>query len=376
MGSSSTFELKSTDPERRYLLRMSRRSGKLGKGLLALAGLAVSAVFLWLAVRNADVDAVREELQAASVGLILVAVVVLGLGYAFQAARWKRIADTPTLGLGRFYGMVLSGLACNNVLPIRIGELVRARMLSQDAPMAGGRALGTVALDRACDIVTLALLLVIGLQAVASPGWLVQLAIGVLVAVVVVAGALIFARLYTARRERERRGRSRARRLVRDTLEMLAEPIGRRRAALWLGLSFCTWTLGCVAVTLVARSVGIELAPVEAAFVAATLSLGVAIPSSPGYVGTYQWLGVASLGLLDVPVNEALAFTILMQASWYVPTTIAGGAFLGIRALRSHAGHAGVRPVGSDPLAGVEPVRPVGSNPLAGVEPRGQTPRV
>ena len=63
----------------------------------------------------------------------------------------------------------------------------------------------------------------------------------------------------------------------------------------------------------------------EAAFVAAALSLGVAIPSSPGYVGTYQWLGVASLGLLDVPVNEALAFTILMQASWYVRRRLPAG---------------------------------------------------
>jgi hypothetical protein len=51
-------------------------------------------------------------------------------------------------------------------------------------------------------------------------------------------------------------------------------------------------------------------------------------------VGTYQLLGVESLGLLDVPVNDALAFAILMQASWYVPTTLAGGAILGWRALR------------------------------------------
>lgn len=315
---------------------MSRRNGKLAKGLLALAGLALSAVFLWLAVRNADLAEVVDELQQASLSLILVSVAIFGVGYAFQAARWKRIADAPKVGLGRFYGMVLSGLACNNVLPVRIGELVRARLLSQDAPMAGGRALGSVALDRACDVVTLALFLAIGLQVVTSPRWLVQLLVGVLVALAVLAGALTFARLYTARRARERRSRSHARRVVRDTLETLAEPLGRRRTAVWLGLSLCTWTLGSVGVTLVARAVGVELGPVEAIFVTAALSLGVAIPSSPGYVGTYQWLGVASLGLLDVPVNQALAFTILMQASWYVPTTIAGGTYLGIRALRRH----------------------------------------
>jgi uncharacterized membrane protein YbhN (UPF0104 family) len=71
--------------------------------------------------------------------------------------------------------------------------------------------------------------------------------------------------------------------------------------------------------------------------VTSALALGVAIPSSPGYVGTYQWLGVAALGLLDVPVEEALAFTILLQASWFISTTIAGGAILGVRALRTRS---------------------------------------
>jgi uncharacterized membrane protein YbhN (UPF0104 family) len=115
---------------------------------------------------------------------------------------------------------------------------------------------------------------------------------------------------------------------------MLAEPIGRRRAAAWLLLSGCAWALSAGATLLVGRSLGIELSPLEAVFVTSALALGVAIPSSPGYIGTYQWLGVASLGLLDVRVNDALAFAILMQASWFVPTTLAGGAIIGWRALR------------------------------------------
>ena len=313
-------------------------SGRLGanrgKALFVLAGLSFSAVFLWLAVRNADLAAVKEELQDADVVPVALAVCVLGCGYLLQAVRWRRIADTEDLGIGRFYAMFLGGLACNNVLPIRIGELLRARWLSMDAPMSGGRAFGTVVLDRACDVIALSLFLLVGFQAVASTPWLLQLAVGALLVLLLLAAVLVFARQYTARRARNRRVRGRARRIVRDTLEMLAEPIGRRRASTWLGLSLCTWTLGSLAVMLVARSVGIHLAPVEAVFVAASLSLGVAIPSSPGYVGTYQWLGVASLGLLDVPVNEALAFTILMQATWYVPTTLVGGAFIVLRAVR------------------------------------------
>ncbi len=310
--------------------------GRHGKILVAVAGVALSAVFLWLAVRNADLDAVRRALSEARLGLVLLAVLVIGIGYGFQAARWQRIAAAPSLGLRSFYGMVVGGLACNNVLPIRIGEILRAGWLSRDAPMSGGRAFGSVVLDRICDVVTLAVFFAIGLQAVASAAWLVRLAVGALIAVVVIALALLLARVYTSRREDGgvRQPRGRVVQILRDTVEMLGEPIGRRHAATWIGLTACTWTLSTFAAALVARSVGIELGPLEAVFLTSALALGVAIPSSPGYIGTYQWIGVAALGLLDVPVEQALAFAILMQASWFVPTTLAGGAFIGVRALR------------------------------------------
>jgi uncharacterized membrane protein YbhN (UPF0104 family) len=89
-----------------------------------------------------------------------------------------------------------------------------------------------------------------------------------------------------------------------------------------------------VAVILVGDSVGVRLGVVDALFVTSVINLGVAIPSSPGFVGTYQWLGVASLGLLDVGREEALAFSILLQACWYIPTTLAGGVLLARRHLR------------------------------------------
>jgi uncharacterized protein (TIRG00374 family) len=302
--------------------------------LVALVGLVVSAVFLWLAVRDADPDAVREALSDADVGLVLLASMVFMAGYLLQAVRWRKIAATPQVPVRRFYEMVLGGLACNNVLPIRIGEVVRAGWLSREAKMPGGRALGTVALDRVCDVVALALFLVVGIQAVPTPAWLRNMIIGAAALLVVIFAALVFARLYTRAQGRDRRERGRIRRIVRDTIDFLGEPIGRHRAAVWIGISIVAWGIGAVAVWLVARSVGVELEPLEAVFVASALALGVAIPSSPGYIGTYQLIAVEALGLLDVEPSQALAFSILMHASWFVPTTLAGGAIIGWRALR------------------------------------------
>jgi uncharacterized membrane protein YbhN (UPF0104 family) len=123
------------------------------------------------------------------------------------------------------------------------------------------------------------------------------------------------------------------RRIARDTVEGLAVRLGWRRASVAAGLSVGAWVAWGLAAWLVARSIGVDLSLLETAFVAAAMNLGVAIPSSPGFVGTYQWLAVASLGLFDVPATDALAFAILVQAVWYVPTTVVGGALVGRRLL-------------------------------------------
>ncbi len=307
-------------------------SGSSRSALVGLAvGVPISAVFLWLAVRSADLDAVRRTLEEAQPGLVALAVAALAGVYGFQAVRWRQIASSPQVRLARFYEMVVSGVACNNVLPARIGDLLRARWLGLEAPMPAGRAFGTVVLDRGCDLAALFLLLVVGLAAVASSEWLVRIAVGAAMALVVLGAVVLFARIYTVRRERGRRSRGLVRRLLRDTADALAEPLGRRRPLVWLALSLGAWTMWALAAIFVARSLGFELDVVDAMFVASVMNLGVAIPSSPGFVGTYEWLGVASLGLIGIASEEALAFSILLHACWYVPTTLAGGIALGAR---------------------------------------------
>jgi uncharacterized membrane protein YbhN (UPF0104 family) len=89
-----------------------------------------------------------------------------------------------------------------------------------------------------------------------------------------------------------------------------------------------------VAAWFCAHALGIGLSPAEAIFVTALMNLGTAIPSSPGFVGTYQWLGIAALGLVGVANSEGFAFAVLLQAVWYVPTTVVGLTLLVRHALK------------------------------------------
>lgn len=292
----------------------------------AAIGIPASAVFLFLAVRGADLGAVKQTLQDVRLGPLALAVVCIGAVYWLQAARWRRIAATSA-SQRQFVEMVVSGVAVNNVLPGRVGDLLRARWVSRGA-FSGGRGLATVVIDRGFDLLGLALFLVATLPLVTDEPWVDRIVVGSVLVLLALWGGIIAARTYTRRQPRARRAhRGLARRFARDTLEGLSEPLGTSRTML-LVLSVAAWGTWAVAAILTARAVGIELSFVDALFVTAAINLGVAIPSSPGFVGTYQWLGVSALALFGVSQESALAFAIAMQAVWYVPTTLVGAVLL------------------------------------------------
>jgi uncharacterized protein (TIRG00374 family) len=307
--------------------------------LLALAvGLPASALFLWLALRGADLGEVRSALGNATLAPLLLADAAFVVLYAAQAERWRRIAGCP-LRWRAFAAMVVGGIACNNVLPARVGDLLRSRWLARSGGLTAGRGLATVALDRACDVAVLFVLLLVALPEVAGSGWSRNLAFATAVLVLAIVVLVASARVYAARRARSRlRSRSRLRGVVRDVVDGLAEPMGARRLLEVFALSAVAWLAFAAAAFLVARSVGVHLGVADALLTTAVVNLGVAIPSSPGFVGTYQWLGVASLGLAGIDKSPALAFAVLLQAAWYVPTTVIGAGLLlahGARATRA-----------------------------------------
>jgi uncharacterized protein (TIRG00374 family) len=325
-------------------------AGRRRAVVLGLAvGLPLSGLFLWLAARGTDLGEVRSALGDARIAPLLLALVAFAIVYGAQAERWRRIAAAPGVGWSAFAEMVLSSVACNNVLPGRIGDLLRARWLARRAAMPSGRAFATVVLDRTCDLVLLFALLLATILEVTGASWSRRIALGSLVLVLGLGLFLVAARVYTARRERARlASRSLVRRLVRDALEGLAEPMGRRRLLPALLLSTVAWFAYAGAAICAGRSVGFHLGLVDALFATAVINLGAAIPSSPGFVGTYQWLATVSLGAAGVNRTSALAFAILLQAAWYVPTTLIGGCALLARGARTVAAASTVKRSGSE----------------------------
>ncbi|MDQ5840197.1 MAG: flippase-like domain-containing protein [Chloroflexota bacterium] len=305
-------------------------------------GLPASALFLYLATRGLDPGEVANVVRQTSLGWVVLAAASMGIVYAAQALRWRRIAHAAGMDLPwhSFLRMVICGVAVNNVVPGRPGEILRGYWLAQESGAPAARAFSTVIVDRVSDVFVLVAGLLISYPFVPHPSWLRDLVMAALAVSVAIAFVLFACRFWV--RHRARGGRTvpdwvrshwlgqQLSRLVRGA----AATVNGRVALVITGLSVLAWSGFVLSAWLIARALGIEVTPVELVFVTAVVNLGVAIPSSPGFIGTYQWLCVSALGLFGVGRPEAFAFSVLLQAVWFIPTTLAGFVLLAMRASR------------------------------------------
>jgi uncharacterized protein (TIRG00374 family) len=108
---------------------------------------------------------------------------------------------------------------------------------------------------------------------------------------------------------------------IQENLKRVTSPL---LILLCAAISFGTWFCMSLALYMVILALGVKIDFVYVPFVCALLNMGITIPSSPGYIGLYQFLLVYLLSLFGVPKYEAFAVSVLFHASWYIPYTIIG----------------------------------------------------
>ena len=294
-------------------------------------GVPVSLVLLYVATRGVAWEEARSALRGARLGPLAAAVLALAGVYVVQGARWRWIARRQArASTVAFVGLVVAGVGVNNVLPGRVGDLLRAHWLSRRTGTPRSRTLATVVVDRACDVFVLLAFLIATFPFTPRRTWIDRVYVASLVVTAVLAAALVATRLYVAHRERDGRTLPLSIRLswpgrqLSGLIRGTAAVVGPSDLAVAVALSVAAWVLWAAGLWLVADALGIDLALWQAAFMTGLVNLGTAVPSSPGFVGTYQWLCVSGLGLFDVGASQAFAFSLVLQAAWFVPTTAAG----------------------------------------------------
>lgn len=312
--------------------------GKYGR---ILGGLLLTCFFLWLALRNVDIAAVRDALRHASYRFLIPAALCCITGYFIRTWRWQGIlAPTKAIPFMRLFPVLMAGFAMNNLLPARVGEFVRAYLLSREEGISPSLALATIVVERVADglvlITLMAATLLLAPLPVADPKLqVVELAAALIfgTATLVLIALIFFPRPILA--------------LIRVCLRPLPAGLAARITGLLdafiagldalrnpmavlrlVGLSALVWLCegGTFAFVLLAFPIGLTRGEwfAAAAFLLVFVNLGIMIPAAPGYIGTYQLFAKLALGAFAVSQASAIALSFLAHALQYTLVTSMG----------------------------------------------------
>jgi uncharacterized membrane protein YbhN (UPF0104 family) len=208
---------------------------------------------------------------------------------------------------------------------------MRAVIASRRERIGATEAFGSVLVERLIDIAMLAIVGFAAAFLVGAPGWIVQLlgtaaavgAVGMIVLVTVGLGPILSLA--------ERVGLTRWPRVQDVAFRFVATLGGRARRGpmLWAaGFSIGAWLLDATSFWLAGQVVGADLLYTGAIIVSAVAVMGTALPSAPGFVGTFELAAAGTAGALGVPGAEALALAIVIHAMTLIPLAIAGAVSL------------------------------------------------
>jgi uncharacterized protein (TIRG00374 family) len=325
-------------------------------------GLLISAAFIALAIRGQDLGQVRDSLRAADYRYLPLALMLYFAGVLVRTLRWRYLlAPVRRLRARDLFSIVVIGYMANNILPWRIGEVVRGYVLRQREGIPTSASLATIAVERIFDGLTMLTFLLLASLVIPLDAEIKRLAF---VAALVFAVAILALIVIVAS------DRLRARLLALIT-KPLPAAIGSRLTALvesFVGglhilrsfndlilvasCSLLAWGLESSMYLVIARGFGLDLGVAGTLMTTAVANLATLIPSTPGYIGVFE-SGVVLVvnGLLGVAREVALSYAIVVHAALYFPITLWGLYYWA----RTHLSFSTVRSdVGREPVPSAE----------------------
>ncbi len=317
--------------------------------------LSFAGVLLYFSLRGIHWADVWQTLVHADLRLVALSMLVATCSLFLRAVRWRVLlrAGAPVTIPTAFWA-TSAGYFGNNFLPARAGEVIRSLMVSASSGLSKTFVLTTALSERLCDAISLVLISSIVLLTLpVKPGWFAHAATPF--AVLGLCGAAGIAIL------------PKVQGFCHTCLNLLPLPAGlkakmlgimeqvlvgmrsfhdAKRLFAFIGFTAVIWFCDAISTVLGMHALALP-GTLPIAFLLTTgLGLGSALPSTPGYVGIYQFVAVSVLTPFGFSKTDAIAYIFLAQAVQYVLITFWGAiGMLRSRGIRLQPGTSGAESV-------------------------------
>ncbi|MCL2144950.1 MAG: flippase-like domain-containing protein [Endomicrobia bacterium] len=280
-----------------------------------LLGFLFSAVLIFLTLRQVNFRESLELIKNANYYILIPGVLIYALTYVLRSIRYyfmlSPIKKTPVL---KNFPYTVLGFFMNNIIPLRIGELIRAKVTGERLSVSRSSVLGTIVIERLIDVIIFVLFFFVITIVIPFPEFIKK----TFYMCAVIFGAALAVLFLVSKSEAKAAAviskipvHGRIKDFAVKFLEKFAGGlIILRKPKVFCAafiLSILVWVTESFFLVLTASSCGINISIIGGIFVVIIIGIGAIIPTAPGYIGAFEFMGVTALAALSVDKDAAFA---------------------------------------------------------------------
>jgi len=298
-----------------------------------LFAVTLAILLLYVTLRGLNWESFWNTIQNGDYEILLITVPLASLNYFFRATRWSIfIRSEKKVSVISVFWANMVGYMGNAYLPARAGEILRSIFLGQEKGLGISFVLATALTERALDVIALVIIGSIAMLGQGSMPVELQSAMRVTASVGIIGLGVILVMPYQKKLVFSVLYRLPLPEKLKATLN---EQISRfligmqslqntKRFTTFTALTIIIWFVDAIVNVIGVHIIGQSLSIGQALILLAALGLSSAIPSTPGYIGVYQFVAVVVLVPFGFSRSDALVYILISQIVSYIIITFWG----------------------------------------------------
>jgi len=305
-------------------------------------GVAISTALLYFALRGLHLKQVWESVNQANYWWLIPGILVYFMGVWARAWRWhyllRPLKKIPTNSM---FPIVTMGYMANNIIGVRIGEVLRAVILKDREGVPVSASLATVIVERIFDAVVMLSFVFFNLGALEGlthdsgfVGNIQQLSIWGTVIFVGALAVFLAAAMMPKKTEQivywliDKVVPVKAREKTRSISSKFLDGLESLRSPKDVLMVFLTtvviWLFETGKYYFVMLGFNFRVSFFALMLMNGIANLATTLPSAPGNIGTFDAPGIAVLKAYGVPAEMAASYTLVLHAALWLPITLLG----------------------------------------------------
>ena len=286
-----------------------------------VVGIIFSCVFIYFSVRGLEFDKIVEALRDVKYSYMIIAALLILLSLALRSVRWGIIlSPIEKIGQRSLFPIFSIGFMAVVLIPLRMGELVRAYLLRTKSHVPFSTALSTIFVERVFDMLTLLGIFLMVVFHASVPVWLHKSGYTALILFSLMVLFICFLYFRTEKTLRlirpvlgrlPRRFKGKIESFINNFVAGLKIIESPGKLLGILVLSALIWGISAFAIYSLFYFQGLRL-PLLVAFVVLVINIvGVSLPTAPGMLGNFQISCIVALSLFNITKDDAFVFSMV-----------------------------------------------------------------